>query len=332
MSLLNYFLRSLPLALLLFAAQRLPAQLTDNVTLQGANPRVIFNDNSGTLQGFTVFADDGGFEIADTTNTTIPVHIDPNSPIDSLYIENTGYVGLGTDNPAYPLHVRDTIGTAVRVAYFQQTKVNGPTLLGLANDGTASVSNQTGIDFVLRTTASQRASARVVSNFSNTTDASRTGQLVFLAANNGAFVEAFRVRGNRVGINQTNPTNILQVLNAVCDGNSWVDASSRTLKHDIRGLASGTARDVVMNLTPVEYAYNDAPHDPRLGFIAEDVPEAVATPNRQTLSSMDIVAALTKVVQEQENEISEQQTVIANLAAQNVAILDRLAVIESQTR
>lgn len=39
-----------------------------------------------------------------------------------------------------------------------------------------------------------------------------------------------------------------------------------------------------------------------MGFIAEDVPDLVATPNRKSLSPMDIVAVLTKVVQEQQNE------------------------------
>ena len=42
-----------------------------------------------------------------------------------------------------------------------------------------------------------------------------------------------------------------------------------------------------------------------LGFIAEDVPELVATRDRDGLSSMDIVAVLTKVVQEQQKKIEE---------------------------
>ena len=35
------------------------------------------------------------------------------------------------------------------------------------------------------------------------------------------------------------------------------------------------------------------------GFIAEEVPELISTKDRKGLSSMDIVAVLTKVVQEQ---------------------------------
>jgi hypothetical protein len=44
-----------------------------------------------------------------------------------------------------------------------------------------------------------------------------------------------------------------------------------------------------------------------LGFIAEDVPDLVATADRKGLSSMDIVAVLTKVVQEQQRTIEQMQ-------------------------
>ena len=47
-----------------------------------------------------------------------------------------------------------------------------------------------------------------------------------------------------------------------------------------------------------------------VGFIAEDVPELVATKDRKGLSPMDIVSVLTKVVQEQEGLIQEQQKIV----------------------
>lgn len=44
-----------------------------------------------------------------------------------------------------------------------------------------------------------------------------------------------------------------------------------------------------------------------VGFIAEDVPDIVATNTRKSLSPMDIVGVLTKVVQEQRKAISKLQ-------------------------
>jgi hypothetical protein len=65
------------------------------------------------------------------------------------------------------------------------------------------------------------------------------------------------------------------------------------------------AADALAGLEPVTFAYRDVPGDGRVGFIAEDVPELVATPGRQTLSALEIVAVLTKVVQDQQKAIAE---------------------------
>jgi len=48
------------------------------------------------------------------------------------------------------------------------------------------------------------------------------------------------------------------------------------------------------NLNPVTYNYKREKDEVYAGFIAEDVPELVATKTRKNLSSLDIVAVLTK--------------------------------------
>jgi hypothetical protein len=75
-------------------------------------------------------------------------------------------------------------------------------------------------------------------------------------------------------------------------------------------------------LRPVTYAYKANPTDPKVGFIAEEVPELVADPERKSLSPMDMVALLTKVVQVKDREmeamrakIAEQDEKIAKLQA-----------------
>ncbi len=60
-----------------------------------------------------------------------------------------------------------------------------------------------------------------------------------------------------------------------------------------------------------------------MGFIAEDVPDLIATKDRKGLSPMDIVAVLTKVVQEQQKTNQEQQTVIKTLT-------EKLAQLEAK--
>ena len=88
-------------------------------------------------------------------------------------------------------------------------------------------------------------------------------------------------------------------------GGVWTDASSRELKQDIRELNSQEAMDTFMKLQPVTFSYKRAPEDQHVGFIAEDVPDLVASSDRKGLSAMDIVATLTKVVQQQQKTIDE---------------------------
>ncbi len=76
-------------------------------------------------------------------------------------------------------------------------------------------------------------------------------------------------------------------------------------------------------LNPVAFTYKAGAGEQHIGFIAEDVPDLVATKGRKGLSPMDIVAVLTKVVQEQQKTNQEQQTVIKSLT-------DKLAQLEAK--
>ncbi len=85
------------------------------------------------------------------------------------------------------------------------------------------------------------------------------------------------------------------------------NASSRQLKDNIEALSLDQALDVVRTLEPVTYTYKAEPDEPQVGFIAEDVPELVATQSRKELSPMDIVGVLTKVVQDQQARLDAQE-------------------------
>jgi len=68
------------------------------------------------------------------------------------------------------------------------------------------------------------------------------------------------------------------------------------------GLAADQALETLAALAPVTFKYK-ADDEAHVGFIAEDVPDLVATKDRKGLSAMDIVAVLAKVVQEQQAQI-----------------------------
>jgi hypothetical protein len=134
------------------------------------------------------------------------------------------------------------------------------------------------------------------------------GRIVFVTTSPGAgsFTEKMRITANGyVGIANTGPTHLLAVgtSGAYTDGGAWIDGSSRDYKDNINTLSSKDAIETVRNLTPVTYVYKEIPDQGQVGFVAEDVPELVATKDRKGLSPMNIVAVLTKVVKEQDKTI-----------------------------
>ncbi len=65
----------------------------------------------------------------------------------------------------------------------------------------------------------------------------------------------------------------------------------------------------------MRFEYKASPGEEQLGFIAEDVPELVASSDRKGLAPMDVVAVLTKVVQEQQKTIEELRARLDALAS-----------------
>ena len=110
--------------------------------------------------------------------------------------------------------------------------------------------------------------------------------------------ETLRIYGELYGVPKdklelfTDPLNIVKYF-------------SREYKQNIQDLTADEAMVTLKDLNPVKFNYKKTPDEENLGFIAEDVPDLVATKDRKGMSSMDVVAVLTKVVQEQQKTIAE---------------------------
>jgi hypothetical protein len=127
-------------------------------------------------------------------------------------------------------------------------------------------------------------------------------------------VNRFRIdyNGNLgLGIGPNHPLHLAG--GAYSDGATWVNASSREYKEDIKDLSTEAAMSTFDALKPVTFKYKTGDHVGHVGFIAEDVPDLVATKDRKGLSAMDIVAVLTKVVQEQQETIAKMSEKLERL-------------------
>ena len=121
-------------------------------------------------------------------------------------------------------------------------------------------------------------------------------------------------RDGRVGIGVSRMMHPLEMANGahVTTGGVWTNNSSRADKDNIRELGLDDALAALGELEPVRFNYRAEQGETYVGFIAEDVPGLVATEDRDGLSAMDIVAVLTRVIQDQQQRIEELEARIAD--------------------
>lgn len=136
--------------------------------------------------------------------------------------------------------------------------------------------------------------------------AAATGKIKFAHYDGASWNTRMTILDNGyIGIGTETPANPVQHSNGayLSTGGVWMDASSREYKENIKTLTADAAFTALKGIEPVTFNYKADREETHAGFIAEDVPDIVATKDRKSLSPMDIVAVLTKVVQEQNKTI-----------------------------
>jgi hypothetical protein len=260
-------------------------------------------NNAGgfTAQTWDVAGNEANFFVRDVSNgSLLPFRIRPGAPTSSIDIAADGKVGIRNASPDFDLDVKgDGLATSNQRVGIGANALNGPALIL----GHAAGSWGEGASFLhARGTASSTAPNPALRFL--------TAEVVRMIIDNEGYVGLGSMLNPSHPIHHSNGAHLTL-------GGTWTNASSRTFKQDIRTLDAETAFAALEQLEPVEYVYKAAPNEHHVGFIAEDVPEIVATPDRKGLSSMDIVALLTKVVKEQQKTIDELSKKVDELSKTN---------------
>lgn len=121
-------------------------------------------------------------------------------------------------------------------------------------------------------------------------------------------------RMGNVGFGVERPEHPVEMASGayVSAGGVWTNSSSRARKENIESLDIEDALAALAQLEPVQFNYRSDDSETYVGFIAEDVPPLVANNDRASLSPMDIVAVLTRVIQAQQARIEELERRVAD--------------------
>lgn len=265
-----------------------------SIKMKENSTRLKFEDTS-TLAGFAtsdwqLSANDsasGGANklyVEDLSAATVPFLIEGGTPNNALYVDSTGRIGLRTSTPGRDLTISAPVTTIIRM---EQSTTPFQAWDVVANNNNFYVRdvNHEQNPFIILTSAPY----------------------------NSLVIDA----SGRIGLGTATPSyQIHHSSGARLDAGVWVDASSRAVKQDIHALDRDSAFEALASLQAVTFAYKSNPSDRHVGFIAEDVPELVATPDRTGLAPMDVVAVLTKIVQEQQKTIADMRNRLEQLEGQ----------------
>jgi len=250
-----------------------------------------------TAQTWDVGGNEINFFIRDITNgSTLPFRLFPSAPSDSLVISETGAVVIGG------VTAKDYYGSSALLDITGAAGVNP--ILGI---NAAAGSQFSSLSFSVASSDKWQLSSRA------DVDSAASASTDRLAFFNAASEEVLTIQqagnlfiGDSSGGNN-NTTHAIEVANGahLTAGGVWTDASSRSLKSNIKDISTEDALAALTELNPVTFNYKREPAESYAGFIAEDVPEIVATNDRKSLAPMDIVAVLTKVVQSQQKLIED---------------------------
>jgi hypothetical protein len=216
-----------------------------------------------------------------------------------------GNVGVGTSSPVRMLHVEGSEihsgGAESGFSFADRTKGNGERWLWYAQNGEAHL-------------WSQKLGGNVVTLRTNTVAgigelAMPVGRLTAGALTTGLIEGVGPLTGGPALVNIQGNVKVTGTL---------TQASSIALKENVSELSGQEAMAALQRLSAVKFHYKaDAKKEQRLGFIAEDVPDLVATAERDCLSPMDLIAVLTRALQEQQQTITALAAKVDTLVARH---------------
>ncbi|MEM7147290.1 MAG: tail fiber domain-containing protein [Verrucomicrobiota bacterium] len=306
----------------------------DTIILRENNLRMFFDDTSASasfpkndwriLINDSAMGGDSYFAIEDATAVAVPFTIMAGAPNDALHIDSTGRIGLGTAIPAASLHILEESAPSV---VFEQSNDTFPSYTWTVSADHTAFNIQ---DSITAVSPFSIGAGAPDNSLAIASDGSVGLGIDSPNAEMHVVVDTTMGEGMIVGpasVSSNNAT--LHVEGTAFIAQDFQIGSSRTRKEEIRELELAEARAALEELDPVQFRYKNDP-ETQLGFIAEDVPDLVATQERRSLAPMGFVAVITKVVQGYELRERRLRQQVTDQEAQLNELLERLEKLETR--
>ncbi len=309
----------------------------DTLRLKENNLRIHFQDTSSSASfpstdwriviNYTANGGGNYFAIEDVDASRQVFKVEAGAPVNALYVEDDGEVGIGTDSPAGDLHI----------------KVGDTPVVRLEQDGSSGwtpqyweIAGNEANFFVRDGSNGNQLPFKIVPACPTDSLVLQSDGSVGIGVKNPdaklhVNVPVGSAAGLVVGPDGTTASSTLHVAGSAYIGGTLTIASSRALKENIDPVSAEEAMAAFSTLEPVRYNYIGE-DETQLGFIAEDVPEIVANNRRNGLSPMDFSALLTRVVQEQGRREAELTAQVEAQSALIESLSMRLETLEQQNR
>jgi hypothetical protein len=238
-----------------------------------------------------------------------------------------GKVGIGTANPEQTLDVNGNIYVRNGIIQKGGTALTQSIDLGLySQDETywlRLVTNKAPIRFFTDSGIGKDIRMSVESNGNvgiGTTDSSPAQAK--LDVRGDVKVEGGISCGGKIGIKYFHGDDYLSTVNngcfksklLKCEEFNLVMVCSRDFKENIVSISPQEATNTLQQLNPVKYDYkNEKAFRPNIGFIAEEMPDNLASYDKKSISPFEVTPILTRVVQEQQKAIALLQQKVDEL-------------------
>jgi hypothetical protein len=180
-------------------------------------------------------------------------------------------------------------------------------------------------------------------NVANTSTGGRNWSIISTGSGNGegagklllrdttqGVVMTLSTNGN-VGIGTSSPTDKLVVVNARCDGSSWINASDRNLKQDFAPVDTREVLEKVAALPVESWSYKAQPGEKHIGPVAQDFKAAFGLGSDDTsIATVDEGGVALAAIKGLNEKVEEKEAKIQRLEAR-LAELERILTRQAST-